>query len=166
MEISEKFGFFLPSRDSDDIADINQISENFRTIDKNVPNNNQIPLVVTEQNVTTSHTATEIYEACQAGRAVFLKINNRLIPIGFSDAYRAFFYDVQVGGAGARTTEYRVTGNLLVTSYDTYSPPVDTSLTQKSVAADAFTVGQKLGDVESALDNIIAIQNNLIGGGN
>lgn len=34
METSKKFGFNLPSRDSDDIADINQISDNFRIIDE------------------------------------------------------------------------------------------------------------------------------------
>lgn len=34
MDISTNYGFFLPSRDADDIADINQISDNFRTIDE------------------------------------------------------------------------------------------------------------------------------------
>ena len=33
MERSKNFNFYLPSRDGDDIADINQISENFRNID-------------------------------------------------------------------------------------------------------------------------------------
>lgn len=33
MEKSENYGFFLPSRDADDIVDVNQISENFRKID-------------------------------------------------------------------------------------------------------------------------------------
>lgn len=37
MEKSEKFSFNLPSSNSDDIADINQISDNFRNIDKNIP---------------------------------------------------------------------------------------------------------------------------------
>lgn len=37
MERSANFNFYLPSRDSEDIADINQISENFRTIDGQVP---------------------------------------------------------------------------------------------------------------------------------
>ena len=36
MEISEKFGFYLPSSDVDDIADINQISSNFRKIEDTV----------------------------------------------------------------------------------------------------------------------------------
>ena len=34
METSTNFGFNLPSRDNDDIADINQISDNFRIIDE------------------------------------------------------------------------------------------------------------------------------------
>lgn len=34
MERSENFNFYLPSRDTDDIADINQISENFKVIDE------------------------------------------------------------------------------------------------------------------------------------
>jgi hypothetical protein len=37
MNKSDNYGFYLPSRDADDIADINQISENFRIIDKDVP---------------------------------------------------------------------------------------------------------------------------------
>lgn len=37
MEISERFGFNLPSRDGDDLADINQISDNFRIIENVVP---------------------------------------------------------------------------------------------------------------------------------
>lgn len=34
MEKSANFGFSLPSRDTDDIADINQISANFKIIDE------------------------------------------------------------------------------------------------------------------------------------
>ena len=34
MRKSKNFGFYLPSRDADDVADINQISENFENIDK------------------------------------------------------------------------------------------------------------------------------------
>lgn len=34
MDKSKNYGFNLPSRDTDDIADINQISENFRIIDE------------------------------------------------------------------------------------------------------------------------------------
>lgn len=34
MEKSEKFNFYLPSRDGDDIVDVNQLSDNFRIIDE------------------------------------------------------------------------------------------------------------------------------------
>lgn len=36
METSTNFEFYLPSRDGDDIADINQISDNFKIIDEKV----------------------------------------------------------------------------------------------------------------------------------
>ena len=34
MKTSKKYGFYLPSRDTDDIVDINQLSENFEIIDQ------------------------------------------------------------------------------------------------------------------------------------
>ena len=37
MEISTNLGFYLPSSGSDDIADINQISDNFRNLDEYIP---------------------------------------------------------------------------------------------------------------------------------
>ena len=37
MEISTNLGFYLPSSASDDIADINQISDNFRNLDEYIP---------------------------------------------------------------------------------------------------------------------------------
>ena len=42
MEKSVKFGFNLPSRDGDDIADINQISENFRIIEEKIYNKDEV----------------------------------------------------------------------------------------------------------------------------
>lgn len=112
-------------------------------------------LVVTEQNGETSHSSDEIYEAYQAGHAVFLKINNRLIPIGGANASTSFFYDVKVGYIGAKTTEYSVSGNLLVITNDAYSPPVDTSLTQKYVPADAFTVGDRFAKANKTYANAL-----------
>lgn len=44
------------------------------------------------------------------------------------------------------------------------SVTLDTTLTQEGMAADAKAVGDKIGDIETALDGIIAIQNELIGG--
>lgn len=40
MQKSQNYGFYLPSRDTDDIVDVNQISDNFRIIDENIPSNN------------------------------------------------------------------------------------------------------------------------------
>jgi hypothetical protein len=37
MEISTNLSFYLPSSNSDDIADINQISDNFRNLDEYIP---------------------------------------------------------------------------------------------------------------------------------
>ena len=44
------------------------------------------------------------------------------------------------------------------------SVELDTTLTQAGKAADAGAVGTALGNIETALDGIIAIQNELIGG--
>ncbi len=41
---------------------------------------------------------------------------------------------------------------------------VDATLTQAGKAADAKAVGDQLGNIETALDAILAIQNGLIGG--
>ena len=43
------------------------------------------------------------------------------------------------------------------------SVELDTTLTQAGKAADAAAVGTALGDIEAALDSIIAIQEELIG---
>lgn len=42
MQISEKFKFNLPSRDTEDIADINIISDNFSKIDNSVPSTSDV----------------------------------------------------------------------------------------------------------------------------
>lgn len=44
------------------------------------------------------------------------------------------------------------------------SVELDTTLTKEGMAADAKAVGDRIGDIDSALDSIIAIQNELIGG--
>lgn len=44
------------------------------------------------------------------------------------------------------------------------SVELDTTLTKEGMAADAKAVGDRIGDIEVALDEIIAIQNELIGG--
>lgn len=56
----------------------------------------------------------------------------------------------------------------LATAFENLGPSgvaLDDTLTQSGKAADAKAVGDKLGDIETALDSIIEIQNDLIGGG-
>ena len=48
MDKSTNYGFYLPSRDADDIVDINQLSENFKKID------NLLPGVASQNNVCNS----------------------------------------------------------------------------------------------------------------
>lgn len=42
MEISKKFGFNLPNRDGDDLADINEITQNFQLIEEKIPSNDDL----------------------------------------------------------------------------------------------------------------------------
>ena len=49
MEKSEKFGFNLPSSNSDDIADMNQISDNFRIIDNKALTNEELQSILLKE---------------------------------------------------------------------------------------------------------------------
>lgn len=49
MEKSEKFGFNLPSSNNDDIADINQISDNFRIIDNKALTNEELQSILSKE---------------------------------------------------------------------------------------------------------------------
>lgn len=62
METSTNFGFNLPSRDNDDIADINQISDNFRIIDEIMKETDQTFLGTSEN----PQSGTAVAEALSA----------------------------------------------------------------------------------------------------
>lgn len=66
METSKKFGFALPSRNSDDIADINKISDNFRIIEENIPSNDDLKNIKTNIDQTYNPES----ENAQSGIAV------------------------------------------------------------------------------------------------
>lgn len=55
-------------------------------------------------------------------------------------------------------------GNVVVAGGGGGSIALDATLTQAGMAADAKAVGDRIGDIETALDAIIAIQEELIGG--
>ena len=58
MERSKNFNFYLPSRDSADIADINQISYNFMVVDENVPKKNEVVSILKDGSATLQTTGT------------------------------------------------------------------------------------------------------------
>ena len=66
METSKKFGFSLPSGNSDDIVDINQISDNFRIIDENVPSTEDLKNI----KINIDQTYNPASENAQSGKAV------------------------------------------------------------------------------------------------
>lgn len=70
MEKSEKFGFILPSRDADDIADINQISDNFRIIDENIPSKDELKNEMEKEKIIVDQTYNLESENAQSGVAV------------------------------------------------------------------------------------------------
>lgn len=121
MEISTNLGFYLPSSDSDDIADINQISDNFRNLDEYLP---------------------------WMFREVKADIRTK--------------QDVLVSGENIKS----VNGKSLLGEGDlelsievdqTYNPTSENAQSGKAVA-------EAIGNIETALDNIITIQENYIGG--
>ena len=130
MEISTNLGFYLPSSNSADIADINQISDNFRNLDEYIPG---------------------------MFREVKADIRTK--------------QDVLVSGKNIKSVNGKSLlgeGNLeLSIEVDqTYNP------TSKN-AQSGVAVAEAIGNIETALneiiaeqETIIAIQNALIGGGN
>lgn len=70
MEKSQKFGFHLPSRDSDDIADINQISDNFRIIDENIPSKDELKNEIEKEKVIVDQIYNSKSKHPQSGIAV------------------------------------------------------------------------------------------------
>ncbi len=70
MEYSEKYNFYLPSRDGDDIADINQISDNFRIIEENIPSKKDLDDAVSDATVEVDQTYNPNSPNAQSGIAV------------------------------------------------------------------------------------------------
>ena len=70
MEKSEKFSFNLPSSNSDDIADINQISDNFRIIDENIPSKDELKSEIEKEKIIVDQVYDPESENAQSGIAV------------------------------------------------------------------------------------------------
>lgn len=121
MEISTNLSFYLPSSDSDDIADINQISDNFRNLDEYIPwmFREAKADIRTKQDVLVS--------------GENIKSVNGKSLLGEGDLELSIEVD------------------------QTYNPESENAQSGKAVA-------EAIGNIETTLDNIIAIQENYIGG--
>ena len=68
MEKSERFGFNLPSRSAEDIADIDKISDNFRIIDGKMTTNEEVrELVGTKANIEYRDIPTDTFNSVEVG---------------------------------------------------------------------------------------------------
>lgn len=86
--------------------------------------------------------------------------------ISFSLTYNGKNYRLQIDWADTWTTEvfeYATKEDLEDAITDVSNITVDKTLSIEGAAADAKAVGDALGDIDTALDNIIALQNSYIG---
>ena len=151
MEKSLNFGFNLPSRDSEDIADINKITENFRILDE-------------------SATKKEDFEKLQGDVE---KIDLKNLVTNTDYATETVGGVVKVGGIGIGITP----DGTLCTDYanpndidkktDMAKPivPYFLDYAVRSVGDVCYASIDAIGDIEAAVDAILAIQEELIGGG-
>lgn len=142
MERSENFNFYLPSRDGDDIADINQISQNFRTIDEQVPRKEYV-----DEKIDGVKTEIDSVKS------------DSVKPYNWRNRYGNFVVSwPNTSGDGrpaVAETDYTIS-SLNPSAEEKYIIPTVTEV--KGIVSDVLRA------VEISLDKIIEIQNSLIGG--
>ena len=138
----------------------------------------RVTMRMIDGNLVVDHTSTEIYEKIQAGDTCFVylvdgtSIMETVYPLKRSSESAAIFASEDPYGNSLSVTTFTVdkNGNVSINvsgiggSSGGESVSLDTTLTKQGYAADAKVVGDRLGDIETALDSILAIQNELIGG--
>lgn len=77
MEISQKYKFNLPSSADDDIADINDISDNFRIIDNNVLNADEVNKMIEEAG-----SGIDRFEINEYGELIVYFLNGNIENLG------------------------------------------------------------------------------------
>lgn len=109
-----------------------------------------------EGNYISSHTSQEIYDYWQNGGEVAVDFDymDKFIPIRF-DAARICFY---------RFGEHPYDIEEICIGYDGENNYVRRKYSDYATKADITKLEDSVGDIETALDSIIAIQNELIGG--
>lgn len=137
MKKSKNYGFSLPSRDADDIADINQISENFVTVDEILRSLDQ---KTAPAKLGTTGTVKLGADAGVTGLAIDA---NGDLTIRAADK-------TQIDGEEYGPNMAIVVRNL--------------NYAVKSVGDGYYALASEVGNIETALDAILAMQEALIGG--
>ena len=108
-------------------------------------------LIVTVTDGVASHTAPQICEHIQNGGVAYISQNGWYMPICFAYPNYAQAYDVA--------------DDWLIGHYDIGEDGEVVEQTIDFARSDRVTdIENQLGDIDTALDSIIAIQNSLIGG--
>lgn len=104
MEYSEKYNFYLPSRDGDDIADVNQISDNFRIIEENIPSKIDLDDAIENAKIDVDQSYDMSSTNAQSGIAVeeaigqeHMRIVEYTIPYYIDQSYSAESTNAQSG---------------------------------------------------------------------
>jgi hypothetical protein len=122
---------------------------------------------------TASHTAGQIYQRARLGAPVAIVSSEGYMPLTASTADIAIFENCEIRDGKLSAIQFKVDadGNLTLSNVTAgegggggTSVTIDKTLSISGAAADAKAVGDQLGDIDSALDRIIEIQNSLIGG--
>lgn len=129
-----------------------------------------IVVMVDNETSTSSHTSIDIINAIKSGRSVFVEDEYRqvyeILSYVSSDTQSSVVCQAILNykeGAMRRTLVISSTGDCAF-NFEELNVKTDNSLSQSNRPADAAAVGEKLGDIETAIDSIIAIQESLIGG--
>jgi chromosome segregation ATPase len=140
LNTSTNYGFNLPSKSGNDLADIDKISENFVDIDS--------ILHITADKATSAESSAN--QATETANYARTEAEN---AVGAAQ------------GANGRVDALALdVGDLreAVDSLASYMSQVGETLSEHT--ASIHNLGEQIGDIDTALDGIIAIQESLIGG--
>lgn len=134
MEYSEKYNFYLPSRDGDDIADVNQISDNFRIVEENIPSKKDLDDAVGNVKIEVDQTYEPNSSNAQSGKAVneALSVFEEIpmIDVGDFNPYNTdIIYDASYNGV------YEITN--ITSEFDTY---LDTTIGSIIIYSPLYTL--------------------------
>ena len=129
MEQSTNFGFNLPSRDTDDIVDVNQISDNFRIIDENMVSSEYVNTKILpyslitkgEKNIFSWDTPDGLY-TCPKGKFITFETSEGgkgKVPSDtiFTDSQCLVFVGSNIAEQDYRDKFFTIIGDFLNTDY-------------------------------------------------